>query len=167
MKINWATWIRKYMLESAREVNVFANFPYGLLITRILLFYSINLSAYPSVEVSATYDSRTFSSMGYVLVEDKWCRKESACAKAEPSKVSTSIYNPYVSLMKELKELKQWFKSIEKGIIKLQESSTKLLDLGKSTSFDISVVRLGLDGLKQEGVKLFSRVLSHMDSLKF
>ncbi|KAF3617920.1 hypothetical protein FXO38_33707 [Capsicum annuum] len=90
--------------------------------------------------------------MGYVLVENEWCRKKSAQMKTEPPK--------------ELQEFKQHFKAIKERIIQLQESTAKIIDLGKSTNFDISVVRLGLNKLKQEGVKLFSRVLSRMDSLK-
>ncbi|KAF3669693.1 hypothetical protein FXO38_07469 [Capsicum annuum] len=86
IKINWATWIRKYILKSIRDVHAFANLSYGLLITRIILFYSIDLSTYLPVEVAKTYDSRMFSSMGYVLVEDERHKKEFVCAKAEPPK---------------------------------------------------------------------------------
>ncbi|KAF3641605.1 hypothetical protein FXO38_03906 [Capsicum annuum] len=85
---------------------------------------------------------------------------------AKYSKVSKSVSNPSVSLMKELKELKHKFKDIEEGIMQLQESSTKLLDLVNSIISEIIMVRLGLDGLKQEGDKLFAQVLSRMDSLK-
>ncbi|KAF3630249.1 hypothetical protein FXO37_28537 [Capsicum annuum] len=133
IKINGSTWVHKYILKSTRKVNAFSSLPYRLLITWILLFYSIDLSGYPPVEVAATYDSGTFISMEYVL---------------------------------ELEELKQRFKVAEKGIMQLQESTSKLLDLKKSMSSNISVVPLGLNGLKQEGVKLFSRVPSCMDSLK-
>lgn len=59
------------MLERATDDHASANLPYGLQIIRILLYYSINLCAYPMVEVSATYDSKTFANMGYVLVENK------------------------------------------------------------------------------------------------
>ncbi|KAF3630636.1 hypothetical protein FXO38_27030 [Capsicum annuum] len=114
-------------------------------------------SAYLSpIEVAATFDSKMFGSMGYVLVKDEWCKKESACAKAEPPKVSKSVSNLSTSLLKELEELKQRIKAIDEGSIKLQESTTTLLDLGKSTSSDISMVRLAIDGLKQERVRLFS-----------
>ncbi|KAF3655497.1 putative iron/ascorbate oxidoreductase-like isoform X1 [Capsicum annuum] len=126
IKINWVTWIREYMLESIREANASTSLPYRLLITQILLFYFINLSDYLSIEVAVTYDSRTFSSMGYVLVEDEWCRNEFAHAKVEPLKVSKSVSNPSVSLMKKLEEFKQWFKAIEEGIMQLQEGSCPL-----------------------------------------
>ncbi|XP_047270395.1 uncharacterized protein LOC124899532 [Capsicum annuum] len=75
------------MLERTRKANALASLLYGLLITWILLFYCIDLTAYLSVEVVATYDSRTFSSMEYVLVENEWCRKESGHAKVEPPKM--------------------------------------------------------------------------------
>ncbi|KAF3669651.1 hypothetical protein FXO37_08916 [Capsicum annuum] len=159
IKINWVTWIREYILESAKKIHVSSNLPYELLITRILLLYSIDLSAYPPIEVAATYDLKMFSSIGYILVEDEWCKKESFRAKDEPLKVSKFVSNPSTSLLKELEELKQRIKGIEKGVRKLLELTTILLDLGKCTSSDISVVGLALDELKQERVKLFSPVL--------
>lgn len=46
-KINWASWFCEYMLESIADVHASASLPYGLLITRILLYYSIDLSLLP------------------------------------------------------------------------------------------------------------------------
>ncbi|KAM3339073.1 putative protein isoform X1 [Capsicum galapagoense] len=57
-QINWAAWFREYMLESTADAHTFSSLSYGLLITRILQYYSIDLSAYPPVEISATYDSK-------------------------------------------------------------------------------------------------------------
>ncbi|KAF3620884.1 hypothetical protein FXO38_32120 [Capsicum annuum] len=102
------------MLESARKVHASSSLPYELLITRILLFYSIDHSAYPPVEVARTYNSRAFSSMGYVLVDDEWCKKESTCAKAEPPKVSKSASNPFTSLIKDLKNSINGLKPLRK-----------------------------------------------------
>ncbi|KAF3613992.1 hypothetical protein FXO38_35931 [Capsicum annuum] len=154
------------MIESTKKFHASVILPYGLLITRILMFYSIDIYAYPSIEVTATYNSRTFSSMGYVLVEYEWCQKEFAHAMAELPKVSKSASNLSTSLLKELEELNKWFKAIEESVMQHQESTTKLLDLGKSISSNISIVWLTLDGLKSEGFKLFSQVLSRMDSFK-
>lgn len=61
-----------------------------------------------------------------------------------------------ITMLKELEEIKDRFKAVEEGVILLQESTSKLLNLGKSTSTDIGVVRLALDGFKQEGIKLFT-----------
>lgn len=57
-KINWAAWFREYILESTADAHTFSSLSYGLLITRILQYYSIDLSAYPTVEISARYDSK-------------------------------------------------------------------------------------------------------------
>lgn len=70
-KINWTDWFREYMVESTANAHAFSSFPYGLLITQILLYYTTKLSAYPLMKLSSTYDSKTFSTMGYVLVENK------------------------------------------------------------------------------------------------
>lgn len=59
------------LLESAADVHAFTNLSYGLLITQILLYHYIDLPAYPPVEVVATYDSKTFASIGYVLVDNE------------------------------------------------------------------------------------------------
>lgn len=54
---------------------------YELLITRILLDYSIDLSEYSKVEVSATSDYKTFTNIGYVLLDIEWYKRESAKEK--------------------------------------------------------------------------------------
>ncbi|KAF3645397.1 hypothetical protein FXO38_19658 [Capsicum annuum] len=69
--------ICEHMVESAPDSHFSVSLPYGLLITQILIYYGIDLSAYPVVKVSIAYDSKTFTSMGYVLIEKEWCKKES------------------------------------------------------------------------------------------
>ncbi|PHU20344.1 putative LRR receptor-like serine/threonine-protein kinase [Capsicum chinense] len=88
------------------------------------------------------------SNMGYVMVYNEWCKKNSARSKSELPKVSKSVFNPMITVLKELEELKDHFKDIEEGVMLLQESTSKILNLGKSTSTDIGLVRLDLDGFK-------------------
>lgn len=71
------------MLESAADAHTSTSLPYGLLITRIILYHSIDRAAYPVVEVFATYDSNTFASMGYFLVKNEWCKKDSIRVKSD------------------------------------------------------------------------------------
>ncbi|KAF3649264.1 hypothetical protein FXO37_19043 [Capsicum annuum] len=134
------------MLESTADAHASANLPYGQLITRILLYYSIDLSAYPILEVS-TYDSKTFASMRYVLLDKKWCKKSSAKSQTNIHKVSKSLFNPILLMMKEIKELKDQLKEIEEGMRLLQELITRLLQLDKETSTDI-----GKDGTKRSAL---------------
>ncbi|KAF3649998.1 hypothetical protein FXO37_18694 [Capsicum annuum] len=103
--------------------------------------------------------------MGYVLVDNEWYKKDCR-EKFELPKVSKSISNPMITVLKKLEELKDHFKAIAKGVILLQESISKLLDIGKSTSPDIRSMQQAFDGIKQEVIKLFTRVFTHMDSLK-
>ncbi|KAF3652469.1 putative uroporphyrinogen decarboxylase, chloroplastic-like [Capsicum annuum] len=119
-----------------------------------------------NVVVVSTYDSKTFASMGYILVEDGWCRKHSARAKSELPKVSKSISNPMITVLKELKNIKDRFKAVKKGVMLLQESTFKLLDLKKSTSTDIGMVQLALGEFKHEGIKLLTRVFTRINSFK-
>lgn len=63
---------------------------------------------------------------------------------------------------KDLEDLKDHLKTIEEGVIMFQESTAKLLELGKGTRTDIVKVRLTIDGFNQEGIKLLTKVLTHM-----
>ncbi|KAF3639876.1 hypothetical protein FXO37_23782 [Capsicum annuum] len=147
-KINGATCIRTYMLESAANVHASASLPYGLLITHILFYYSIDLSTYPSVEVSSTYYSNTFANTIYVLVDNESCKKDSARAKFELPKISKSISNPMITILKELEDLKDHFKAIKEGVMLFQESTSNMSDLGKSIRTNRGSVWLAFDGFK-------------------
>lgn len=48
----------------------------------------------------------------------------------------------------------------------LQESTTKMMTLGKGTSNNIENVGLTIDGLKQESINLFTKVFTRIESLK-
>lgn len=63
------------MAESAVETGADACIPYGLLISHILVDSLLDLSAHKPIDVSATYDSHDFASMGYVLFDSKWQKK--------------------------------------------------------------------------------------------
>uniref|UniRef100_M1DUH3 Uncharacterized protein n=1 Tax=Solanum tuberosum TaxID=4113 RepID=M1DUH3_SOLTU len=90
-KINWATWFKEYMLESANDPSGTASLPDGLLISRILFDRLVDLSSFKPLEIIATYDTRTFSSMGYVLVGTTWLKKKSVKARTKSVK-PTRIY---------------------------------------------------------------------------
>lgn len=79
------------MWESVEESKPTTSLPYGLLLSQILVDRLIDLSKYIPFVINATYNSRTFSSMGYVEVGNKWVKKDSVqeWAKADkPSKIS-------------------------------------------------------------------------------
>lgn len=114
-------------MESAFDAHDTTSLPYSLLITRILLHYSIDLFSFPVVEVSTTYDSKTFASTGYILVDTKWCKKESTKSKSDLPKISKSVTNLLSSLLKEMEELQKCLKTIEEGILSIQESTSRLL----------------------------------------
>lgn len=66
-KINWASCIHEDMMESFKETNASASLLYGLLIS-ILVDTLADLFGFKPVEISATYDTRTFSNMGYTFM---------------------------------------------------------------------------------------------------
>ncbi|KAF3627741.1 hypothetical protein FXO37_29706 [Capsicum annuum] len=118
------------------------------------------------VEVYATYDSKTFVSMGYVLVDSEWCKKDSSKTRSDTSKVSKSMSNPVLSATKEIQELKEWLKAIKKGLVDLWQSTTRLIQLSKKMSTDMDKVRLSLDDLKLKDVKMFNRLFARVDTIK-
>lgn len=84
------------------------------LITRILLHYSIDLSSFHPVDITATYDSKTFASMGYVLVGNECCN-DSVKLKSNHPKVSKIATNPVFVALKEVEEIKERMKFLEEG----------------------------------------------------
>ncbi|KAF3614010.1 hypothetical protein FXO38_34070 [Capsicum annuum] len=79
------------------------------------------------VEVSTTYDSKTFTSMGCILVEKEYCKNESVKSRPDTSRESKPVpkYMSYAD--KEPEEIKIRLTPIEEGIDKIKESTTKLL----------------------------------------
>lgn len=59
------------MLESVVKSHASASLPYKLIIAIIVLQYRTDISAFLVVEVSAIYDSKTFASMEYVLLDNE------------------------------------------------------------------------------------------------
>ena len=69
--------------ESVEGLNFFASFPYGFLMSRIIVDSLVDLSMFTPSLINATYDSHTFSSMGYVQVGEKWVKMDSITARAD------------------------------------------------------------------------------------
>lgn len=64
------------------------------------------------LEVSVTRDSKTFTYMGYILIGNEWCKKYPTREKSNLLKLSKSVSNPKLPLLKELEELKDLMKII-------------------------------------------------------
>lgn len=95
------------------------------------------------VEISGTYDSKTFSNMGYVLLNTEWCIKDSSKERIDLTKVKKVLSNLVLPMMKEIEELKDRLKVIKEGLLHLQDSSTaRLLQLGKEISTYMGKVHL-------------------------
>ncbi|KAF3614758.1 hypothetical protein FXO38_30634 [Capsicum annuum] len=65
-----------------------------------------------------------------------------------------------------MEEIKDWLKIIEKGLLTLQESTSRLMQLSKDTNTDMEIVCLRSNRLKQDDVKLFNRLFSKVNSIK-
>ncbi|KAF3641084.1 hypothetical protein FXO38_21797 [Capsicum annuum] len=98
------------------------------------------------VQFSATYDSKTFSSMGCVLDEGEWCKKESVKAKFDLLRVGKIISNSSSAVFKDIEEDKELLRGLEKGTVNLQEFVAKLVQLEKATITEIIAVGFTLQG---------------------
>lgn len=146
-------------------MNASARLLYGLLISRILVDTLVDFSGYKHVEISATYDSRTFSSMCITLVGNQWYKKDSVKARVETVRV-TKVSVDYASLLlKDMKDVKARLLTIEDGLKVLQEFAGKNLQLHKDTNIDVEKHHLVVDGLKQ-GVSTINKLIRQVDNLK-
>lgn len=84
-------------------------------------YYSIDLLGYLPIEVSATYDSKTFTSMVYALVQSEWCKKESVKDRFDLHSISNSFAKPKSIVLKEIEEVKGHLHGIKETLVSLQE----------------------------------------------
>lgn len=99
----------------------------------------IDLSSYKPLEVSSTYDTRVFASMGYVLHDDKWSKKGLVKVKVEQPKGSKISADSASELLKEAGEIKGRLATLEDGMQQLQRPGTRT---SKDTSTDVGKLNL-------------------------
>ncbi|KAH0650273.1 hypothetical protein KY284_030185 [Solanum tuberosum] len=132
------------MVESLEDTNSSSSLPYGLLISRIIVDSLVDLSPFRPSLIDATYYTHTFSSMGYVLINNKWYKKESVQQRADAPKV-TRISADSVTLL-------------------LQEA--ELIKLHKDSSTDVGKLRLEIEGLKKQAIRSINTILKEVNSIK-
>lgn len=107
-------------------MNCSASIPYGLLISCILADTLVDLCGYKPVKISATYNSRSFSSMGYIQVGDQW-HKNSVKAKADTVRLTKVSVDAVTLLLKNMDEVKNRLLVIEENLQVFQESASKII----------------------------------------
>lgn len=155
-KINWGEWFRTYMIESAVESDTHAILPYGLIISRILIGLYIDLFYYKPLEVSVTYDIRTFASMGYILIDGKWSKKGPVKLKVKQPWASKKTTNSE-SLLKEVAEINEMQHK--------QEKMDKVLHQPKDTGTNVGKVRISMDSIHQQERIKTNKLINQVDSL--
>lgn len=119
------------MLKSAEYSHPIANLPYGLLISCMLSESQVVLSGLRDTEVSATYDSKTFASMGYTLVHNKWYKKDSVKVKVDAPKLTKISADLAVVLMKKVGKIKASLFSLTTSVQDIQETLAIILKLSR------------------------------------
>ncbi|KAG5595927.1 hypothetical protein H5410_037159 [Solanum commersonii] len=165
-RINWEVWFKEYMLESVEDPNASANLPYGLLVSRILVNHLVDLSMFTHVVINATYDSRTFSSMGYAQVENKWVKKDSVKARVEGVKPIKISADSAALLMQDNDELKTRILEVEHGLETLHDAVEMVFRLQKDTSSDVGKLHIAMIGIKHEGISTVNKLIQQAGSLK-
>ncbi|KAG5630738.1 hypothetical protein H5410_002455 [Solanum commersonii] len=154
------------MWESAKESNPSASVPYGLLISQILVDRLVDLFMFKPIEINATYDSRTFSSTGYMEVGDRWVKKDSVQERADtpnPTKISAEST---ALLLQDSDELKTRIIAVERGLETFHDAIEKVFRLQKDTNIDIGKLRIAMTRIKQEGISTVNKLIRQVDSLK-
>ncbi|KAH0712803.1 hypothetical protein KY290_008378 [Solanum tuberosum] len=164
--INWALWFREYMIKSVEDNNSFTSLPYGLLISRIIVESLVDLSKYRPTLIDATYDTRIFSSMGYVLVNDKWYKKESVQSRADTPRAIRISADFSALLLKEAEHIKVRLAGLESHIQVIQDTLGGVLQLHKDSSTDVGKLRLELGGLKKDVIRSVNTILKELNSIK-
>jgi len=136
-RINWVLWIKEYTWESSEESNPSNSLPYGLLISRILVDRLVDLSMFKPIEISATYDSRTFSSIGYVEVGNRWVKKDSIRERVDTTKPTKIFAESTALLLQDSDELKTHILVVERGLETLHDAVENVFRLQKETSTDV------------------------------
>jgi len=134
--------------------------------SRILVDRLVDLSMFTPIVINATYDSHTFSSMGYVQVENKWVKKVSVKARAKTSKPTKISTDSASVLMQDNDELKTRFFGVERGLETLHDVVEKVFLLQKDTTTDVGKLRIAMTGIKQEGISTVNKLIRQVDFLK-
>lgn len=153
------------MLEILEDTNATASLSYGLLIFSIIVDALVDISMYTTIEESATYDSRTFSSMGYTLIDKTW-HKESLKLRLDAIKETHVSTDSSSLLLKEAEELKTHMVVLKSNMQVMQETIEKVLQLRKDTSFVVGKIHIAMHKLKKEGVCSINKFLKQYDSIK-
>ncbi|KAH0776300.1 hypothetical protein KY290_007711 [Solanum tuberosum] len=159
--INWVVWFKEYMLESIEDPNASTSLPKRLPISRILVDCLVDLSMFTHVVINVTNNSRTFSSMGYVKVENKWVKKDSVKAIPEavkPTKISAESAS---LLMQDNSELKTRIVAVECGLTTLHDAVKKLIQQVDSLKSGVSFSNNDLVVSVQTSYSSLSRNVEH------
>uniref|UniRef100_M1DZD0 Uncharacterized protein n=1 Tax=Solanum tuberosum TaxID=4113 RepID=M1DZD0_SOLTU len=118
------------------------------------------------VEINATYDSHTFSSMGYVQVGMKCVKKDSVKARVETTKPTKVSAESAALLLQDTDELKTRILVVERGLETLQDVVEKVFHIQKDTSIDVGKLCIAMTSIKHEGISTVNRLIKQVDSFK-
>lgn len=122
-KCGWPTFFSKF----AKCFLYYSNFAF-------LFDWSLKFTI---IEVSSTYDYKTFSSIGYTLVGSEWYKNDCMKERSDLPKAIKFVSHHIYAMLKHVEEVKEHLHGIEESLEGLKESISKLVHLGKDTSIDV------------------------------
>lgn len=152
------------MLESAEDSNPTANLPYGLLISQILSESQVDLSGFKATEVSTTYDSCTFTSMSYTLIDGKQHKKYSLKGKADAPKLTRISVDSAALPTKAVDNIMALPFSLANAVQDVQENIIEIL-LSRDFNTELGKLRMEVEELKKGGVRSVNKLIKQVDSL--
>lgn len=175
-----SSYILNFMLDSASDSS---SLPYGMIITRILEANHVCLNDVPPIQVKQCYNSRAFGSMGYVHSNDSWVLKfdvHASVAQDIPGDPSPSNPVPPFSmdtkvledLVAKVSAMDAKFEALQDLLIathykfdQINESLEKVKSVSKEAGTDVAKIRLKLDQVIKESVKVATKIQASSDAV--
>ncbi|KAG5595055.1 hypothetical protein H5410_036287 [Solanum commersonii] len=104
--------------------------------------------------------------MGYVLINNKWYKKESGQQRADAPKVTRISADSAALLLQEADVIKVRLDGLESHMQVLQDTFGKVFQLHKDSSIDVGKLRLEIEGLKKQAIRSINTILKEVNSIK-
>lgn len=104
------------------------------------------------MDIVGTYDTNTFKSMRYVLIDFQWCKKHYFKALYAKSKPWKSLVDSAAVLLKKVEGLQERLIIVKYDMLSPQKSMGKIYQVNKHKGVDVGKLRITVDSFKGEGV---------------
>ncbi|KAH0635904.1 hypothetical protein KY289_035819 [Solanum tuberosum] len=148
--------LSSFIIAAMTDVIVdLTSLPFGMLITRIFEYQYLCLGDFSPVFIKQCYNSRAFQSMGFIHSGSSWLLKtdfDESRAKHETLKPSASTSVSTAKLSAALENLDAMHAKLDTMSITISQ------DVSKETGADVAKIRLRLNQIVTEAIKIATKV---------